>query len=184
MENSSNYSDQPQRVVLVWHRIVTWVLRRILILGLVVVGGLYLLSFSATVPDNIGVVDGKLAACPESPNCVCSQAADSGKRIPAIVLPKTDDGQAAIKRIKSVVAEHFSDATLVTEEENYLHYEFRSLVFRFVDDVEFLIDADQQQIDFRSASRVGHSDLGMNAKRMRKITSLLQRAEADFKSGL
>ncbi len=174
MENGTNYNDQRQQAVFAWRRIVAWVLRRMMILGFVVFGGLFMLSFSATVPDNIGEVDGKLAACPKSPNCVGSQAVESGKRMPAIVLAETDDGLAAIKRIKSVVAEHFSRATLVTEEENYLHYEFKSLVFRFVDDVEFLIDSDQHQIDFRSASRVGHSDLGANARRMRKIASLLQ----------
>ena len=93
--------------------------------------------------------------------------------MPAIALLKTGGGVTLIERIKTVIAEHFSEATLVTEKENYLHYEFTSFVFRFVDDVEFLVDVDQQQIDFRSASRVGHSDLGANAKRMRKITSLL-----------
>ena len=94
--------------------------------------------------------------------------------MPAIMFSVTDDRLATTERIKSVIAEHFSQATLVTEKDDYLHYEFTSLIFRFVDDVEFLIDADQQQIDFRSASRVGHSDLGANAKRMRKITSLLK----------
>ena len=169
-----NDSNQSVKVMPVRHRFASWMLRRLITFTLVVVGGLYMFSFSSRVPENIGAVDGKLAACPQSPNCVCSQASDSGKRMPAIMFSVTDDRLATTERIKAVIAEHFSQATLVTEKDDYLHYEFTSLIFRFVDDVEFLIDANQQQIDFRSASRVGHSDLGANAKRMRKITSLLE----------
>ena len=169
-----NDNDQSADVIIGKNRIASWMLRRLIIFSLVAVGGLYMFSFSGRVPDNIGAVDGRLAACPKSPNCVCSQASDADKKMPAIMLPTIGDEVTPIERIKVVITEHFSEATLVTEKENYLHYEFTSFIFRFVDDVEFLIDADQQQIDFRSASRVGHSDLGANAKRMRKITSLLE----------
>ena len=169
-----NDNDQSANVANGRNRIASWMVRRLIVFSLVAVGGLYMFSFSGRVPENIGAVDGKLAACPKSPNCVCSQASDTDKKMPSIMLSATGDELTPIERIKAVVAEHFSEATLVTEKENYLHYEFKSFIFRFVDDVEFLVDADQQQIDFRSASRVGHSDLGANAKRMRKITSLLE----------
>ena len=143
-------------------------------MGLISIGGLYVLSFSSQAPSNIGVTAGKLAACPDSPNCVSTQAADSEKKMSPIALTASDDSsQDAIKKIKAVVAKHFSRAKLVSEKENYLHYEFTSLIFRFVDDVEFLVDADNQQIDFRAASRVGHSDMGKNRKRMQQITDLL-----------
>ena len=168
-----NDNDQSADVIIGKNRITSWILRRLVIFSLVAVGGLYMFSFFSRVPESIGAIDGKLAACPKSPNCVCSQASDANKKMPAIMLSATGNEVTAVERIKAVIAEHFSEATLVTEKENYLHYEFKSFIFRFVDDVEFLIDADQQQIDFRSASRIGHSDLGANAKRMRKITSLL-----------
>ena len=51
---------------------------------------------------------------------------------------------------------------LVEEDESYLHYEFTSLLLRFVDDVEFLFDETTKTVHFRSASRTGHSDLGVN----------------------
>jgi uncharacterized protein (DUF1499 family) len=47
--------------------------------------------------------------------------------------------------------------------------EFRSLMLGFVDDVEFMVDEPQQLIHFRSASRVGYSDLGVNRQRMEEI---------------
>lgn len=64
-------------------------------------------------------------------------------------------------------------ATLVEEDESYLHYEFTSLLLRFVDDVEFLFDDGTKTIHFRSASRTGYGDLGVNRKRMEQIRALL-----------
>ena len=57
----------------------------------------------------------------------------------------------------------------VTVEDNYLHFEFRSAFFGFVDDVEFLIDPEDHIIHFRSASRAGYSDLGVNRRRMEQL---------------
>lgn len=60
---------------------------------------------------------------------------------------------------------------LVEEEEAYLHYEFTSLLLRFVDDVEFLLDDETKTVHFRSASRTGHGDFGVNRRRMEDIRS-------------
>ena len=60
-------------------------------------------------------------------------------------------------------------ASVVTATEPYLHAEFRSAVFRFVDDVEFLADESAGVIQVRSTSRVGSSDLGVNRKRIEAI---------------
>ncbi len=59
--------------------------------------------------------------------------------------------------------------TIVTEEGAYLHVEFRTALFRFTDDVEFVVDPETKQIDFRSASRIGYSDLGTNRRRMEAV---------------
>jgi uncharacterized protein (DUF1499 family) len=67
-------------------------------------------------------------------------------------------------------------ARVVDVDDVYIHAEFTSLVFRFVDDVEFLIEPLGKIVHFRSASRVGHSDLGTNRRRMtalsRRLTAL------------
>ena len=73
-----------------------------------------------------------------------------------------------MQRIKELV-EEMPRTKIVTVEDNYLHAEFRSSVFRFVDDVEFLIDPKERAIHFRSASRVGYSDFGVNRRRMEQI---------------
>jgi uncharacterized protein (DUF1499 family) len=70
--------------------------------------------------------------------------------------------------LKKIIAES-PRARIVTETDDYLHAEFTSLVFRFVDDVEFYIDRRFKLVLFRSASRAGHSDLGVNRRRMEEL---------------
>jgi uncharacterized protein (DUF1499 family) len=68
--------------------------------------------------------------------------------------------------------------TVVEERDNYLRVEFRSELFGFVDDVEFLLSQAQSnktKIDFRSASRLGLSDLGVNKARMKRVTALFSK---------
>jgi len=74
----------------------------------------------------------------------------------------------AVQKIKAIVSS-LPRTKIVDERENYLHVEFASALFRFVDDVEFLIDESAGKIHFRSASRVGHGDLGANRRRMEQI---------------
>ena len=127
------------------------------------------LSALARRPENLGPLGGRLADCPASPNCVATQSGGPNQRM----RPLSFEGspQAAMERLKSIVA-GMPRAKIVSSSEYYLHAEFTSALFRFVDDVEFLIDPDAKQIHFRSASRVGHSDLGANRRRMEAIGRL------------
>lgn len=124
-------------------------------------------------PDNLGLVNGRLPECPASPNCVSTQAPTALHQMPAI--PFTGAAADAINKLKQVIADSFSQADLIEEKERYLRYEFRTFLFRFVDDVEFLVDDDKQLIHFRSASRVGYSDMGTNRRRMTTITEEFKR---------
>ena len=65
---------------------------------------------------------------------------------------------------------------IVREEPDYLKAECRSRLFRFVDDVELLLDDQAKQIHFRSASRLGYGDRGVNRKRMKEIRAAFQAA--------
>jgi uncharacterized protein (DUF1499 family) len=58
---------------------------------------------------------------------------------------------------------------IVKEEPGYLKAECRSRLFHFVDDVEFVFDDATRQIHFRSASRLGRRDFGVNRERMKEI---------------
>ena len=60
---------------------------------------------------------------------------------------------------------------VVSNKENFLHVEFTSKIFRFVDDVEFYFN-EPGVIHFRSASRIGYSDMGVNRDRIEEIRHL------------
>lgn len=109
-----------------------------------------------------------LPPCPSSPNCVSTEARDERHAIaPIPYRTPLPEAKAVLK-----TAVHALPRTrLVDEDESYLHYEFTSLLLRFVDDVEFLFDDDAKLIRFRSASRTGYGDLGVNRKRMEQIRS-------------
>ena len=130
--------------------------------------GLLIAGCSAAMPANLGVRDGRLAPCPASPNCVSSQSADEEHRMAALDLKGTP--AEVMARLKSIIGK-MPRARIVSETETYLHVEFRSAMFRFVDDVEFFIDQKESVIHLRSAARTGHSDFGVNRNRMEQISA-------------
>ena len=148
-------------------------LTKLTIVSLIALVGLAMLSYTATKPEGLGVVAGQLSECPEKSNCVSTQTSSAEHRMPPIAFTGTPE--ETIERIKNVVAENCVREKLVEEQSpTYLRYEFRSLFFRFVDDVEFYFDGAEKLIHFRSAARVGYSDLGANRTRMEKISAALQ----------
>lgn len=133
----------------------------------------YLGIRSHTVPGNLGLRDGKFIPCPESPNCVSTQAPESDKEHYMAPIPYNGDRSEAMATLKAVVNEMPRTEILLSEEE-YLHAAFTSFIFRFTDDVEFYLPLELPEIRFRSASRIGYSDLGANRKRMQQIRKLFQ----------
>jgi uncharacterized protein (DUF1499 family) len=58
---------------------------------------------------------------------------------------------------------------MVEVKGHYVHANFTSIFFRFVDDVEFCIDDELRIIHVRSSSRAGHFDFGVNRRRIERI---------------
>jgi len=145
---------------------------------LIIIGGLLALGLIAFIamamqshkrPTTLGLQHGQLRPCPESPNCVCSEAgsrADSEHGVAPIPL---HDG--AWGRLKATIVEQ--GGVIDQDDGHYLHATFTSPLFRFVDDVELRLDAAAGVIQIRSASRVGRSDLGANRQRVKHITAIL-----------
>jgi uncharacterized protein (DUF1499 family) len=124
--------------------------------------------FAGKRPSNLGVRDGKLAACPNSPNCVSSQSTDAVHQIAPLTFNTTPE--QAIANLKSII-QSLPRTTIITESQDYLYAEFKSALMGFVDDVEFYLDRNANVIQVRSASRLGQSDLGVNRKRIETIRS-------------
>lgn len=124
-------------------------------------------KFTGIRPLMIGVQDGRLAACPDTPNCVNSQSENSLHYIKPMTYSSTPT--QAMDDLKTII-EKLEQAKIMTITENYLYVEFSSAFWGFVDDTEFLIDTNAQVIQVRSAARLGQSDLGVNRKRIEMIS--------------
>jgi uncharacterized protein (DUF1499 family) len=113
-----------------------------------------------------------LEPCPKTPNCVSTQAPADDRVHAMPAIPFTIPPQAVVHAIMDVVGEE-KRARIVSRDTLYVHAEFRSRVFRLVDDVEFLVDPATHVVHFRSASRVRWSDFGGNRKRMEELSRTL-----------
>ena len=114
----------------------------------------------------LGIADGKLTPCPDSPNCVSSQSKDQHHYIEPLHF--TGPLEASRKKLIKIL-DSMQRVKIIRETNNYLHVTVTSRFFRFVDDMEFYFVEDPPVIHIRSASRVGYSDLGVNRKRIEKI---------------
>jgi uncharacterized protein (DUF1499 family) len=131
-----------------------------------------MIQFPGSPPAGLGLASGRLAPCPERPNCVSSRATSATQA----VAPLAYDGSAdtAWRRLcESVQA--LGRATIVENARvggtRYLRVEFRSSLLGFVDDAEFALDEDAEVIHVRSASRLGRLDFGVNRSRIERIRS-------------
>lgn len=127
--------------------------------------------FTGTRPDGLGVIDGQLAACPSTPNCVVSQNADSDHAIAPIAYT-TDRAQA--QETLLAVIQNQPRVNIVEQTDNYIAVEFTSKLMGFVDDAEFYFPETEPVIQMRSAARLGESDLGVNRRRLEQFRLALQ----------
>jgi len=134
--------------------------------------GMSAVACAAHAQDSRTKTPADLAPCPDSPNCVSTKSKDAGHGMPP--LPYLKSGEESMNRLVAIVRE-MKRATIVSATPSYLHVEFRSALFRFVDDVEFVLDDSARVIHFRSASRKGYYDFGANRKRMKEISDRYRR---------
>ncbi|MEC7640926.1 MAG: DUF1499 domain-containing protein [Nitrospinota bacterium] len=128
---------------------------------------IFFLGCSGPLPESIG----QLAPCPEKPNCVSSKSPSSFHKIAPLAYrgPQQAAREKLIEIIKSMPR-----TRIVVAKDDFIHVEFTSKLFRFVDDVEFYFE-EPRTVHFRSASRLGHSDLGVNRERMETIHNLFRK---------
>jgi uncharacterized protein (DUF1499 family) len=133
---------------------------------LLMVGLMILTGCQRTDSLTSGLQDGKLRPCPDKPNCVCTQDPAGSHRAEPIRYTGTQE--EAREKLLTVIR-HMPQSTLVKADPGYIHAEFRSSFFEFVDDVELLFDDTARLIHFRSAARTGYYDFNVNRKRMEEI---------------
>lgn len=108
------------------------------------------------------------SGCPSSPNCVSSVAAADDATHHIAPLSFSGSEEAARARARAIV-EAMPRTAVLADQPGYLHATFTSKVWRFVDDVELWFDASTGVVHVRSASRVGHGDMGVNRERVEAI---------------
>ena len=114
-----------------------------------------LLHLIGPVPADLGVQQGQLSPCPSPAHCARQ------------VWSVSDPTQAL-----QGLADQLSQAprtAVVERSDTYLHATCSSRLFGFVDDLELYADQERQQLQARSVSRLGDSDLGVNARRLEEL---------------
>lgn len=104
--------------------------------------------------------------CPDSPNCISSQAPiEDSHYTPPISFRDTDTEQTAYQRLLKILSS-MPRTTIITKEDNHYISATNKTFLGFVDDLEFYINSEKRQIDLRSASRLGYYDFGKNRSRI------------------
>ena len=124
----------------------------------------------------VGPAMGRLADCPDSPNCVSSLAPASDAQHHVAALPLAVDRGLAMVWLRRSALE-LPGAELAAMGPDYLRVECKSRVFGFVDDLELSLDPEAPVVQVRSASRLGYGDMGVNRERVEALRLLLQRGE-------
>ncbi len=137
------------------------VLAGAVVFALLLAGFLLLARVSRGKLPETGVVEGRLRACPDSPNCVTSED--------ALVAPLVFEGDPGAAWARVTNAVRALGGEVRRENSLYLWATFETRWLRFVDDLELRLDPDAGVIHVRSASRVGHSDLGANRRRIEAL---------------
>ena len=129
--------------------------------------GFAAMFFQGRQAPKLGIVNGELKESPASPNCVNSFAQDE---LHAIRPFQSAAGQSELLLADlTAVIVRMPRTRLVEQSTNYRRFECRSRIFRFVDDLELLAIPEKDVVHVRSASRIGHSDLGVNRDRVESI---------------
>jgi uncharacterized protein (DUF1499 family) len=120
---------------------------------------LALFHFVGPVPADLGVQNGALAPCPAPAHCARANW--------SVAEP-----QAALEALLPVLAA-MPRIAVVEQADGYLHATATSALFGFVDDLELYADQAHGALQARSVSRLGDSDLGVNAKRLAQLQQAL-----------
>ena len=135
-----------------------------LLIGLLFIARFMAVPLFSPMPDNLGVINGQLAACPGTPNCYTSSTDEGGVAPIAYEMSVEDARQRVLDIINGM-----ERSEVITADDTYIHAEFTSQWWGFIDDTEFYFDDENKVIHFRSAARLGQSDMGVNQARIESI---------------
>ena len=130
--------------------------------------------FSGRRPNNLGVKNGQLAACPNKPNCVSSQ--NDSEKHDIEPFRYESDPSLELTRIQNIL-ENMEGVTVITSNNDYIYAECKTPLMGFVDDLEFCLDSKNSVFHVRSASRLGYRDFGKNRSRVEEIREIFNQRD-------
>ncbi len=119
-----------------------------------------------------GVLSSKLTPCANKPNCICTEFVDDKSHYIDAIKYSGESIESIADAIRA------SGGIIINTQSSYIAATYTSNIFRYVDDFEVRIDSENQLIHVRSASRVGHSDMGANLKRINEFNNKLRQRSA------
>lgn len=146
------------------------------IIGIVVLVIILVIISSMVIKNNltpkaIGITAGQFTPLANTPNGVSSQVTDPSKQVQA--LPFKDNLETTKKHIKAA-CESYGQVKIITETDTYMHMVFTTGLMKYHDDVELYFDQTNKVIHYKSQSRIGYSDMGLNRKRYDEILMIYE----------
>lgn len=141
---------------------------------LIVIGVLLALFFVRIFIENsrvpvLGVTEGKLKPLSKKPNNVSTQSDIEAKKVDTLAFKFSVE--ATMESLKKAVNE-YGGGQIETETPDYLYVIFTTSLMKYHDDVEFWLDTEKNEVHYRSSSRAGYSDMGLNRARYNKIADI------------
>jgi uncharacterized protein (DUF1499 family) len=135
-------------------------------------GRRYGLSLRAPRPASVG--KGQVNRCPSyAQNCISSRSEPGARSFePPWQYPGNWPAEEALDLVRQAIQTYPGPETtkiIQYTPGRYLYAEFQTRLMGFVDDVECAVDASAHLIHYRSASRIGRSDMGANRARVQKL---------------
>lgn len=146
---------------------MTIVLSILALLILLAGGNIFRQNSKPQVP--IGLVNGKFQEISSKPNCVSTQTAYDDKRVePLAFKDSLEASKAAIKK----AFDSYGDIEIKEETDTYIYAVATTGTMKYHDDIEICLDQEAGVVHFRSASRAGYSDMGLNKTRFDAISKV------------
>ncbi len=148
-------------------------------IALILVAGLiaFMVYKNNVTPSYLGLHNGQFSPVPSSPNAVSSQTDIEEKQVEPLPFTSIVDAKKNVKRTLA----QLSGNRIETEKSNYIHIVFTTETMKYHDDVELYFDEKAKLIHYRSQSRVGYSDRGLNKQRYQQFSELYTQLSNELK---
>ena len=137
---------------------------------LVAVGFIYIYWQNSQVPE-LGVNQGKFKPLDNRPNAVSTQTTQDSKRVSTLTM-KQD--LSTTKAALLYAIEQYGGAEIKQQDADYIYAVFVTPTMKYRDDAEFWLDEKNKRVHFRSSSRAGYSDRGLNRQRYNALVDFYE----------